>query len=141
VFNYNNFGKKSLILYDDKQEKVIIKVTRGADLPYFRPQYKIKTKPSGKPGKPGKSRLLNPSIPPINMVKQEFFDILFTPGLRDIYKLNPLKADYYKKLPATSVGQFNVKMEKGYVRQTGGRNLIEDITESKEQLKEVETKK
>jgi hypothetical protein len=141
VFNYNNFGKKSLILYDDKQEKVIIKVTRGADLPYFRPQYKIKTKPSGKPGKPGKSRLLNPSIPPINMVKQEFFDILFTPGLRDIYKLNPLKADYYKKLPATSVGQFNVKMEKGYVRQTGGRNLVEDITESKEQFKETETKK
>ena len=134
AFNYNNFDKKSLIFYDDKQEKVIIKVTKGEDLPYFRPQYNIKTKPSGKKGKPGKSKL---KTPPIDMVSQEFFDILFTPGLRDIYKLNPLKSDYYKKLPETSVGQFNVKMEKGYVRQTGGRNLIEDITP--QQIKETET--
>jgi len=134
AFNYNKFGKKSLIFYDDKQEKVIIKVTKGEDLPYFRPQYVIKTKPSGKKGKPGKSRLVKP---PINMVKQEILDAFFTPTLRDVYKVNPLKTDYYKKLPSSSLDLFNMKLEKGYIRQTGGRELIEDLSISKEQFKEI----
>jgi hypothetical protein len=135
AFYYNNFGKKSMPFYNDKQEAVIKKVTEGKDLPYARPQYKIKTKPSGKKGKPGKSKLIKET----NMVEQQILDYIFTPRYRDIYKQNPLKADYYKKLPKKSLDMLNSLQEKGYLRQTG-RVIIEDLTPSQEMLEEMNKK-
>lgn len=124
AFYYNNFGKETLPLYNDKQQEVIKEVTMGEDLPYARPQFKIKTKPSGKKGVPGKSRLTEE---PINMVEQQILDYIFTPGYRDMYQQNPLKEEYYNELPTKSLGIINTKLDKGYIRQTGGREIIEDL--------------
>lgn len=135
---YNNVSKDGLLFYDDKQFKALKKVTKGKDLPYFRTQYKIKTTPSGKKGVPGKPKLKGK---PINIPKQELLDVTFTPKFRDIYKQNPLKKELYKKIPKDGRKEFMYKIDKGYLRQTGGRELLEDIKPSKDILEEMNKKK
>jgi hypothetical protein len=130
AFYYNKFGKETLPLYNDKQQEAIKEVTLGEDLPYARPQYKIKTKPSGEKNIPGTPILTEE---PINMVNQQILDYIFTPRYRDIYRQNPLKEEYYNELPTKSIETLNTMLEKGYIRQTGGRELIEDIKPKEEE--------